>query len=89
MIGFKPILPGKVKMIKSKIPVGTLCCQDFRVFVWPRNDIEKDIWFMATKHKNGSFTFIAPGYGQREDYGCGAIYVPKDVFGKYSKGGRS
>jgi hypothetical protein len=61
--------------MKTKIPVGTFCFQDFQFFHWPRQTDDPDQWFIATKTKTGSFELTAPNYGQKNEYGNGSILV--------------
>lgn len=62
-------------MIKTMIPTGALCSQDFSVFRWPRKTDDPYTLFDGVKNKNGGINLTAPGYGQRGDYGCGSIYL--------------
>lgn len=64
-------------MIKTMIPRGALCLQDFSVFRWPRESDDPETIFMGEKLRGGGFRLTAPGYGERGDYGCGAIFVSK------------
>ncbi|QGT54366.1 hypothetical protein b3_0122 [Synechococcus phage B3] len=64
-------------MIKTMIPLGALCSQDFSVFNWPRASDHPETVFMGQKLQGGGFRLSAPGYGEPGNYGCGAIFVSK------------
>lgn len=67
-------------MIKTCIPIGSLCFQDFNVFIWPRKTDNPETIFDGKKVKD-FFYLEAPGYGQRGDYGNGAIHIKCVHFG--------
>jgi hypothetical protein len=62
-------------MIKTMIPTGALCCQDFSVFRWPRKTDDPYTIFDGVKNSEGGVRLKAPGYGQMGNYGCGYIYL--------------
>ena len=66
--------------MKTKIPIGSLCSQDFDCFVWPRANDDPETVFIAKKGKR-YFTLVAPGYGERGDYGNGAIHIFREHLG--------
>lgn len=60
----------------TMIPKGSLCGQDFSYFYWPRKTDNPNQFFKGIK--SGSlFTLVADGYGEKNNYGSGAITVHK------------
>lgn len=57
------------------IPTGALCCQDFKVFRWPRKTDDPETLFDGVKNSQSEIRLKAPGYGQKGDYGSGIIYL--------------
>ena len=47
---------------------------DFRFF----RGIPSDVIFTVRENSKESLTLIAPGYGMKDNYGCGAIHVSKN-----------
>ena len=66
--------------MKTKIPAGSLCFQDFYTFTWPRPEDDPETTFIAKKGRR-YFELVAPGYGEKCNYGNGAIFIFRNHFG--------
>lgn len=66
--------------MKTKIPAGSLCFQDFYTFTWPRPEDDPETTFIAKKGRR-YFELVAPGYGEKCNYGNGAIFISISHFG--------
>lgn len=58
--------------MKGTIRVGATVFQDFKVFGWP---IELSEIVFDVEETDNRFRCIAKGYGERGDYGNGAVFV--------------
>jgi hypothetical protein len=65
--------------IRTMIPVGALCGQDFEWFRWPRPTDDSRTIFFCVK-QGDHFILSAPGYGMPGEYGRGSIHIHKTHF---------